>query len=296
MLRAFRECITPIVMTTALLCAACAESSEPSAIGSASASSEMDSLVQDADLLALLTKASAVTKTATGKINGASDEQREQWRSELAQLQVDLESADPNQSIAFPALITELTGLTQHDVSELTDDARVLTERYPSIAGYPAQFGEATQMMLFTMEYELIPHEECDTEVCQCLDECDDEYRAAVNKGGVFWLAEVWTLELEAIVLGTANFLDSMSEAYEALQECREKCTGEPQEECQNDSDCPDDMFCAKPIGNPVNYCRSKKDEGKVCSGDNKCASGCCKYHFFSNPFSMVCRPADKCD
>ncbi|MBK7860109.1 MAG: hypothetical protein IPJ65_16145 [Archangiaceae bacterium] len=65
---------------------------------------------------------------------------------------------------------------------------------------------------------------------------------------------------------------------------------------CDGDADCGAGMWCDQgTLSIGKNVCKSLKSEGDVCTRGGQCASNCCKLHLATNPFSPVCRPADKC-
>lgn len=65
---------------------------------------------------------------------------------------------------------------------------------------------------------------------------------------------------------------------------------------CDTDADCGAGNWCDQgTLGIGKNTCKSLKSLGDVCTRGAQCSSNCCKLHIASNPFSPVCRPADKC-
>lgn len=289
--------LATVACSLALVASACDSAPETSpALTTDPVAAQMNALASDPDYAALLARASAVSAYTTEQLNRASPAQRAAWRGQLDTLQAQLASAPPSSPVVVPTLVTELTGLNQAALVSFHADARMLAQRYPALTGAPAQLGQTAQVLAFSMEYTLHPIEECTSEECECTATCDDEYRAAINAAGYEWVAEVWGFQLLGAVIGTVTYIDDAAEAYDEYIECVEACTDTVIEECEEDNDCPSDQYCMHPLGNPFKRCRDKKSLGEVCSRDGKCLSGCCKYHFFSNPLSMVCRPSDKCN
>ncbi|MCB0417443.1 MAG: hypothetical protein KDD39_07320 [Bdellovibrionales bacterium] len=174
-----------------------------------------------------------------------------------------------------------------------------IKERYPLVT-QTAQFGQAASLFFFTSEYDLIDIDpnHCDTVNCDCHRECSEEYRNAYNAAIDEWMQEnrenftPWGL-----INNYINHVQEVNRLQEELADCRARCNGWGENwECQDHEDCEPGEYCRKPFGNPVNTCSPGKPNGWACSSDVKCASGCCKYHFPTNPFQMVCRPSDKCD
>lgn len=85
----------------------------------------------------------------------------------------------------------------------------VLALRYPKANVSPAFFGESAESMAIKMEYNLHSIEPCDTEECDCLDECADEYRNATDKAGLKWVAESWGGSIIGSVLGYIEMMDA---------------------------------------------------------------------------------------
>lgn len=153
------------------------------------------------------------------------------------------------------------------------------------------------------------PEDDEDKQIDDCEDDCYDAYKSKTDRIfaefairgtlcvamaplTLFWGTLACMAELaaeKAIALAAAN---------QEYDDCIAICNGwEPDNECKSDPDCDDDEFCHKgPLTIGDNVCKPKKANGKVCSRDGKCKSGCCKYHFLSHPLSMVCRPANKCN
>ena len=106
-------------------------------------------------------------------------------------------------------------------------------------------------------------------------------------------------LGLIIIAVAIAVFDDAMARLEAALAVCLAECDGTvgDLDFCGEWDVCEEDEYCWKGVlGIGGDECRPKKENGKVCSGDHKCLSGCCKYHFPSHPVSKVCRPASKCN
>lgn len=106
-------------------------------------------------------------------------------------------------------------------------------------------------------------------------------------------------LGLIIIAVAIAVFDRAVAELQAALTTCLATCDGTvgDLDFCGDWDVCEEDEYCWKGVlGIGEDHCEPKKENGKVCSGDHKCLSGCCKYHFPSHPVSMVCRPASKCN
>ncbi len=98
-------------------------------------------------------------------------------------------------------------------------------------------------------------------------------------------------------IIAFADFNWAMATAQGQLNVCMDECNGDFSNECGWDPDCGTEEYCWRgPLGFGQNECRSKRDEGKVCSRDSQCETECCTYNFWSNPLSQVCRPADRCN
>ena len=91
----------------------------------------------------------------------------------------------------------------------------------------------------------------------------------------------------------------TLAEAQAARDVCLAACNGVVLDiDLCGDADiCDDDEYCWKgPFGIGADECRPKKPEGKTCTSDDHCESGCCKLHVWTNPVSATCRPASKCN
>lgn len=204
--------------------------------------------------------------------------------------------------------LQQISGVTEKDLRELGRLGQGLRERHPIVKSGPAATGQA-DYKVNGMEYRLRsinPDESCEAEhgeaICACIDACYEEARVAANQAGYEWAWDMITSfpSIDSF-LGFFILWIDVHEIHEEQIDCLKACDvdgsvyGEDFD-CQSDADCEADEYCHKPIGNPVNSCYPKKELGMPCSGDRKCESGCCKYHLFTNPLQMVCRPSDKCN
>ncbi len=285
--------LTIFSLATALVSTACAPGSEPLVTSDSSATAQEAALAADPDYARLLRRTSTIVATTANHIYFATAEQRQLLRARLALLQS--EGSGPEIQ-AFPAIITGVTGLTEADFNQLHAEAQELAARYPSIDLSPAFLGQSSDQLQIRMEYELRAIEPCEGDSCDCLQECEAEYRSSLNASGFDWVGTLWSLNLYKVLKGTVDMIGEQATINDALDDCRELCTGLPQDECEDDGDCPSNKYCTHPLGNPYWSCRTKKELGNVCSRHGKCASNCCKYHLPSNLVSKVCRPADRCN
>lgn len=290
-----RSLFVHIAIAGALVAPACVDESQPETSSNA-LSIELEALTNDPDFESVLQRVALAAKNTSKAIYEASREEREELREHLIILRTDLVDVDPSITFEIPSVFTWATGLTDNGYKQLQIDMEVLALRYPKANVSPAFFGESAESMAIKMEYNFHSIEPCDTEECDCLDECADEYRNATNKAGLKWVAATWGGSFIGSVIGYIEMMDDYNDAYDALSDCRELCTGNSDGSCRDDSDCESCDFCGHAFGNPYWHCKTKRTLGKVCSRDGKCKSGCCKYHVWTNPFSMVCRPADKCN
>ena len=218
------------------------------------------------------------------------------------------------------AQTTAITGLDRQAMQKLYEHSVALHEKFPWLADTDvALVGQAMQANSEVMgrlaEYLAArdypsppPEEESGDSGKGCEDECNDTYEKTANRAMAQWLFEgalcgaalaggpvVFAL---CIAAAAAEATIELAAAERKRKDCIAICNGEkPANECYADTDCDHDEFCHKPaFGLGDNECRDEKSLGQVCSRDGKCKSGCCKYHFWTNPVSLVCRPADKCN
>ena len=77
------------------------------------------------------------------------------------------------------------------------------------------------------------------------------------------------------------------------IEACEEEYGTPP---CQSDDDCDRNEYCFKGVGLlTANECRPHRFLDAACSRHGQCRSDCCKLHI-SQPFTKICRPADRCD
>ena len=204
------------------------------------------------------------------------------------------------------ALVDQQTAIAEslvidYGLADLAPD--VIRDVFEIAASTP----EIDTLLEGAIEYELNPIDEPPPEEDECHDICHAQFVVAAAVAMHAYIAALAAAAaasvtgpaaLIAVLIASASYAYAIYQANEALKNCRAACDGETSstEECVRDSDCASDEFCwTGVLGWGQNECRPVKPLGDVCSRDGQCDSGCCKYHFFTNPVSMVCRPASKC-
>ncbi len=204
--------------------------------------------------------------------------------------------------------ISAMSGVTQRDIDGILNGRDGLIERHPILRDVsPAMIGQA--LFAFKnkgIEYNLRPLEDdpnsdpedtCNAECEACMHECYEIARKEINRLG---LDKFVDLIMEPSIKSFISWFllpVNIHEIQEDAVDCSKACKDwGPGYDCQSDADCEEGKYCHKSLGNPVNRCYSKKHDGWMCTGDRKCESGCCKFHFPSSPVTLVCRPADKCN
>lgn len=139
-----------------------------------------------------------------------------------------------------------------------------------------------------------------------CEDPCEAVLAEAIGDASVTLLASMasaltkgnWFLKVGGVIGASATYAAELARATRAHRECREECNGvDLTDECFFDGDCDADEYCFKGVLSiGKNQCRPLKGVGLGCARPSQCDTGCCKYHFGTNPFSKTCRPADRCE
>ncbi len=217
------------------------------------------------------------------------------------------ETTDP------PTLVADLGGNPAH-LAQIAALAGVLTERYGLQEATPEQLRvvfatalskePARSHLEGAIENEIHDIDgDVDTTVDACEALCIAEYSVAASAAVAAYIGELIAAVAAGpagpvvAIIGLAQFNWTMAETQARLNRCMDECNGIFSDECGWDPDCGNDEYCWKGVlGIGENQCKPLKDEGKVCSRDGQCDTGCCKYHFWSNPVSQVCRPSDRCN
>ncbi len=142
-----------------------------------------------------------------------------------------------------------------------------------------------------------------------CEDACRDAHIYAVILAVTVFILEVAVgvlagllflpLGVLVIMWAAAQLNYALALARAALERCLAACEGIDFDgkTCGDDEVCTDSEYCWKGVlGIGKEECRPKKAQGKVCSNDDHCQSGCCKLHAWTNPVSKTCRPASACN
>lgn len=142
-----------------------------------------------------------------------------------------------------------------------------------------------------------------DPDVQACEEQCELAHDVLVGVAIVAYIAALAASVSQGIagvawaIAATAAFMQTVTLARAVRDRCIEECNGIFDDDCNIDPDCGSNEYCwTGVLGVGKNECRSKKNESKTCARDGQCKSGCCKYHFPTNPVSQTCRPASKCD
>ncbi len=250
---------------------------------------------------AFISSMNGIMKIMSGMKKGFQtmpSEQRDEFVKELRTYVKKHENMKDDAGKELLKRLSETSGVSMDDFETVIKSTDGLLDRYPVIGQGPA----ATAQAMYSskgIEYnfsDVDPDRECD-EACQCIRDCREEARIATNRAGFDAFIDVATNPSVSTFIRWFALGIKIHEIQEAEVECEKLCQDWPPGfDCQSDSECEGDEYCHKPIGNPVNSCWPKKALGDPCSGDRKCLSGCCKYHFMSNPIQMVCRPAGRCN
>lgn len=217
------------------------------------------------------------------------------------------ETTDPPTLVADlggnPALLASVRSLsTQLLIRYNLNDAA--PERVQAVFTAALQQDDARSHLDGAIENELHDVEgDVDTSVDECEALCITEYSVLATIAVTAYIAQLVAAVAAGpvgpviAVIAIADFNFAMATAQGQLNVCMDECNGIFSNECGWDPDCGVDEYCWRgPLGFGKNECRPIKDEGKVCSRDSQCESDCCKYHFWSNPVSQVCRPSDRCN
>jgi hypothetical protein len=154
------------------------------------------------------------------------------------------------------------------------------------------------------IEYELLPLTEPYPVEDNCKEVCRVQFVFAAGLAVKAYIAALagatagGPAGIIAAIVATAAYAYALAEANATLERCFAECDGElpSTEECLRDLDCAANEYCWKGVlGFGTHECRPKKDLSGTCSRHEQCASGCCKYHLWTHPFSKVCRPSSKC-
>jgi hypothetical protein len=213
----------------------------------------------------------------------------------------------------------EATGVDKALVDQQMALAQQLISKY-QLGGYTSEQvetvfsmaagSEANQTYIKGLiEYEIEqldePAEPKDPQIEACEDLCRIQYAASIAIALQAYLAALAAATLAGPVgpilagAATVTYFYSLAQAQGQLDECMAICNGEiiSDDECLGDADCdPNDYCWTGVLGWGTNECRPEKVQGQTCSRHGQCLSGCCKLHFWTNPFSKTCRPADACN
>ncbi len=98
--------------------------------------------------------------------------------------------------------------------------------------------------------------------------------------------------------LAIAALNQALTQIQAGRDVCLAACDGvDLQLDLCGDLVCAEDEYCWKgPLGIGKDECRAKKSQNRVCSSDDACLSGCCKFNAWANPVSQTCRPANACN
>lgn len=297
--------VCSFLFTSALALSACEPMDEEVSSLSAAVTTPVE-LADDPVYEELALKAVALTQRMTSDTAGLSATQLDAKLADLNQLLVALEDAD-----SVPPQFWQRTGITPAQLQAMTSRFAQVVEGHPElaqVADSPAFYGEANDSNV-----QISAAQSSDDKVMiagsdACEGECENAYNKETDMATAVYIGEGLICILSGaagpiayavcIAAATTKMAIAITNAERHREDCIAVCNGEdPSNECYTDSDCPSSDFCFKgtlTIG--ANSCKEKKEEGKVCSRDGKCKSGCCKYNFWANPVSMVCRPASKCD
>ncbi len=252
---------------------------------------QMQQLANDANFQQLIKTLKDLDNRISARLEKLPKADQGKWVEQLEALIKDIESG--NNKSSYPDLLEEFSGFTEKEYEELQAMKEQFNREYPDF-DTPAEVGETVETYL---EDDVEEEEECDSadsRFCLCLQQCYGELRS-----GRVGIRYSFTSNRDAVGLGF--LLQFAVNQYNQARlwyndQCIAGCEllyGEP--ECQDDTDCNEVEFCAKPIG-AKSRCELKRSLDAVCSRDGKCRSGCCRYNALIDIFSKVCRPADKCD
>ena len=297
------------VLATALAASGCdapVDDEAPVVERSATPAQISNAIAQDADFLALID----VSTELAGELYAAQRALPPETVDAIVRTITHPSFADTTDP---PTLVKDLGGNPAH-LDTIRNLSLELIARYGlqesspdqirSIIGGAFQHESARSRLDGAIENEL--HDvtgDLDTDFDQCEAQCAALYAVAAGLAMSGYIGELIAAVATGpggviiAILGLAQFNYEMALAQSALNNCMDECHGEYSDECGWDPDCLEGEYCWKGIlGFGENECRPQKEEGKVCSRDAQCESGCCKFHLWSNPVSQVCRPADRCD
>ena len=140
-----------------------------------------------------------------------------------------------------------------------------------------------------------------------CKQVCLNAQFAAVVLALSFFVVEMafgvflFPWEIPIILWAMAQLSYALTKSEAEFERCLAACEGGDIDldikTCGDDEVCTDSEYCWKGVlGIGKDECRPKKAQGKVCSDDDHCQSGCCKLHAWTNPVSKTCRPASACN
>ncbi len=297
----------PVLLAFALVAAGCQPEQAPPETTDSTASrsgfSVAQALAQDPEMLELLGVATQIAGDIHRFGRSLSDEDLDGILSTLQHPEFEASSTAPELLVNLgsdPALL-----------AEMRIHLESLIERHGLQTATPQQVQQAFSMALSSQGLvealdafieEQLANED-DPEVQACEEECELEYDIMVG-AAIVWYVGMLALSVSQGLAGVVTAVGATFATAEWIlmaesirDRCIEECNGIEDDDCDWDPDCGDNEYCwTGVLGVGKNECRPEKAEGKTCSRDGQCLSGCCKYHAWSNPLSQVCRPASKCN
>jgi hypothetical protein len=205
-------------------------------------------------------------------------------------------------------LLTQVTGVSLTQIATSIERMHALDAHHGFLSMTPIQHATAVNLALAnpTLANTIdaawgdpsvlveLGAESIDACVLECVESSAESFLIASSL--IYVIAEALAeTDLDLIYIAMEGAVLAVGAAV--YQQCIDECGAEIEEECDADSDCDNKEYCDRgwlTIGK--NQCVFSRDDGDICTRDEQCETGCCKYHAFSNLVHPVCRPSDKCD
>jgi len=274
-------------------------------------SDAVDQLAHDPAFVAYAELAISIHAQTTRVVAPMTPAARDTATADALEILADAKVAGATPATVMPQ-VTALTTVTASQLVELRVRALALQAQYPNLYNTgPALFGQAMYANLDLRSAIEVSGgfgtPDPNDELADCLGDCLDEYTSAHNTniaifaieqaictGLVVWPPASIVCFAESLARTTIAELTATSN----YDDCQDDCRGEePEGECESDNDCANNEWCdTGTLGLGDNVCKADKSIGQVCSRDEKCLSGCCKFDFFQHPVSLTCNPAGDCN
>jgi Dickkopf N-terminal cysteine-rich region len=216
---------------------------------------------------------------------------------------------DPDEvSDADAPALTEVTGVTLAQIATTMERIEYLDERYGFLALTHAQHAVAVDLAMSNANLQSLANDTWGDEavlqelgadtldpcVLECVEAAADTW--LILSSAVYAAAELFeAFDVDVIFIAVEGAVLAVTAS--TFQNCVDECGAEIEVECHEDSECEPKEYCDRgwlTIGR--NQCVFSRDEDDICTRDEQCETGCCKYYAWSNLVSPVCRPANKCD